>query len=105
MSQSTSCCAAKPSGQHLERDLRQLNGAGSVSTHLGVLVHTLEAAESIGTHGMTQGGAYVDAVGLARGRSPAIPPWPDQGGSRGTILGWKRGPDYNFLAEVWRRCS
>ena len=35
----------------------------------------------MGVHGVacdSRGGAHVDAVGLARGRSHAIPPWPDQ---------------------------
>ena len=66
---------------HLEPGLRQLTSAGSVSSYLGVLLHTLEAHEGAGAQGMaynSRGGAYVDAVGLARGWSHAIPPWPDQ---------------------------
>ena len=67
---------------HLERDMRQLIGARSVSSgSVASYLHALEAHEGIGAHGVTsdtRGGAYADAVGLARGRSHAIPPWSDQ---------------------------
>ena len=60
---------------HLERDLRQLIGAGNVSSYyLGVILLAPEAHEGMGVDIR----AYADAVGLVRGRSHAVPPWPDQ---------------------------
>ena len=74
---------------------------------LGVVLHTLEAHEGTGANGMTwdsRGEAYVDAVGLARGRSHAIPPWPDQEAYEANDWVAKSGDIY-VEAKEWHRCS
>ena len=69
---------------------------------LGVLLHTLEAHEGMRTHGMSWGsrdGAYVDAVGLTRHTSHAIPPLPDQEAHAKYRVA-KEALAINFLVEV-----
>ena len=63
---------------------------------LGVVLQTVEVHKGMGVHGMTYmqdswGGAHVDAVGLARGRSHPIPPSPDREAHGGEKLGCERG--------------
>ena len=65
----------------------------------------------MGAHGMayeTRGGAYVDAVGLARGRSHATPLWPDQEAHKAKY--WVANEALatqciNILEKVWHRYS
>ena len=75
---------------------------------LELVLHRLEAHEGMGAHGMTWdswGGARVDAVGLARGRSHAIPPWPHQEAHEAKYWVANEALAIYILAKVWKRCS
>ena len=48
--------------------------------------------------------AYLDAVGLARGRSDAIPPWLDQEAHEAKYRVANEALAIYFLAKAWRRC-
>ena len=75
---------------------------------LEVVLHRLEAHEGMGAHGMTgdsRGGAYVNAVRLARGRSYAIPPWPYQETDEAKYWVVNEALAIYVLAKVWHRFS
>ena len=75
---------------------------------LGVVLHTLEAHEGMGAHEMTwdsRGRVYVDAVGLARGRNHAIPPWPDQKAHEAKYCFANEALAVYIRVKVWYLCS
>ena len=62
----------------------------------------------MGAHGMTldsRGGAYVDAVGLARGRSRARRPWLDQEAHEAKYWVANEALAIYILATGWHRLA
>ena len=75
---------------------------------LGVLLDTLEVHKGMGAHGITYdswGGTYVDGVGLACDKSPAIQPWPAQEANQTKDRVANEALAIYFLPNVWHRCS
>ena len=61
----------------------------------------------MGAHGMTWDSrrrVYVDAAGLARGRSHAILPWPDQEAHEAKYWDANEALAIFFVANMWRLC-